>query len=93
MWKSEPYQLGSNEGSNKDPRNNPREMEYNNNKSNKHHFDVSDFMHTRPLSMNNDESNANPSNQEEGELIIQKLEASKEQSKPIATQEQKHTDH
>ena len=69
-------------------------------KSNKNHFDVSDegfsnsdLIITMPSSMNNDESNANPSNQEEGELIIQKLEASKEQSKPIATQEQKHTDH
>ena len=60
------------------------------NQSNKNHFDSSDevfsnseLMHTMPSSMNNDESNASPSNQEEGELIkgnqSQLIEATKEQ--------------
>ena len=63
------------------------------NQSNKNHFDVSDevfsysdLINTMPSSMNNDESNANPSNQEEGELIkgrhIQKFETPNEQGRP-----------
>ena len=69
----------------------------NNNKSNKSHFNVSDFMHIMPLSTHNNGLNTNQNNKEDQELIMgkqeQKLEASKEQNKPTATQEQEQSDH
>ena len=75
----EPYQLGSNKGSNKEPRNNPREMEYNNNKSNKHHINDSDgvcidsdFIHTTPLSTHDNEIKISLNDKEDQELIMGK---------------------
>ena len=66
----------------------------NNNKSNKNHFDVSDFTHTRPLSTHDNETKINLNNKEDQELIMgkqeQELEASKEHRRPATTQNQRH---
>ncbi|XP_057542907.1 uncharacterized protein LOC130821241 [Amaranthus tricolor] len=97
----EPYQLGSNGDSSKDSRSNPRRMEFNNNKSNKHHHVnfygvciASDFMHIRPLSTHDKEIKINQNNKEDHELIMgkkgQEFEASNEYRRPAATQDQRH---
>ena len=86
----EPNHLGLEEGSNNDsrtPRNNNNKGN-NITKNNRNHIDVSEvlsddseFTHTRPSSMNNDEFNASQNNQEKGKLTmkkqIQELETSK----------------
>ncbi|XP_057545740.1 uncharacterized protein LOC130824737 [Amaranthus tricolor] len=74
----EPYQLGSCEDSNNNPKASKESMN-NNNKNNKNHVDEfyeacedSDFIHTNPSSTYSDESNTSQNNQEDNQLIMRK---------------------